>query len=169
MTTMLKFHGCMEYGDMMMARLETEENQIPLNVILENYEEYEDLPDGTECEILLIGDWMETTVYDSREDYFQDNNFMDATALIPSGTFPAYENGVAGEYSGQTPMILYSGTVLEAEYREQPDEKKPNYRLLVETLDLKFQLFTRYEGMIRDGSIVHGTAFMSGIIEDVEE
>lgn len=170
--TRLYFHEFSPYEDGFMAcvglPMETDPDQppelpteMPLNIFIDNYTEIPpNLPECI-CYIEIEGVGSGHKVFPSVEAYEADHDHtkMASRALIPVGTFPVDSNRDTWTPS---PHILFTGIVKQ--YRENPldDDGRPNYMLLIETLDMEFTLYTRYAGEIREGYVLQGGAWLFG-------
>ena len=156
--TKIHFYRFWAYEDGKLANAELEEGGVPINIFVDNVEEYPDLPE-CDAEIEIFGASQELEVFETEEAYFAQGTNMAPQSLIPTGTF-----GMTGESKAYTPepTILYSGIVRSVETREEAAENRPNYLLEVETYGMTFSLYARFDGEIRVGDIVSGSAWIYG-------
>ena len=151
------------YGDVkdgLLARLETEELEVPFNVLVEDGSDL-DLQEEDSCYAELYGtasDNME--VWPTEEALYANGCNMAVPSMIPVGTFPRTWE----EPFFQNPWILFVGTVLEVETAPEASSEQSNYCLLVETLEMTLHLSLHYDGPIKPGDILYGTARLSGRI-----
>ncbi len=144
--------------DGQMARLETAESGIPVNIFAEDGTDF-DLQDGECCKVELYGIGSQVDVYSTAEAMYAAGSKMTVPSMIPMGTFPPKD---AGEPFEESAHILFVGTVLEVDTDPEANENQPNYCLKVETLEMTLQLYLRHEGLIEVGSILHGVAWLFG-------
>ena len=164
MKTMFIFHSYVPYDDKndhgFLAAMETTDG-IPVNVFAEPGSS-NDLQDGDTCEVLVYGVCSDLTVYTSEEQYRAADTPLDVIAMIPAGTFsPDPENT---DFK-QSPWIIYSGKIIQAQKLEAEDERRPNYFIVVETLGMTIGAYTHFNDEIEPGYVVHGTAWLYGVIE----
>ncbi len=142
-----------------MARLETAEFGIPVNVFAEDGTDF-DLLDGEACKAELFGvGSRDTEIYPNEVAFEKSGSNMAVPSMIPAGTFPA--NDEAEDFE-ESPWIIYVGTVKEVDTDPEANENQPNYCLTVETLEMTLQLYLHYDGPIEPGYILHGTAWLFG-------
>lgn len=147
-----------ECEDGLMARLETAESGIPVNVFAEDGTDF-DLQDGECCKVELYGIGSQVDVYSTAEAMYATGSRMAVPSMIPMGTFPPKDSEEDFEESTH---IIFVGTVLEVDTDPEADENQPNYCLTVEALEMTLQLYLRYEGPIEVGNILHGVAWLFG-------
>ena len=147
-----------ECEDGLMARLETAESGIPVNVFAEDGTDF-DLQEGESCTVELYGVGSQVDVYPSEEALDADGCRMAVPSMIPMGTFPPKDSEEDFEESAH---IVFVGTVLEVDTDPEADENHPNYCMTVETLEMTINLYLRHEGPIEVGSILHGVAWLFG-------
>lgn len=163
LATRMTFLGFMDYEEGKIARMETIGDEIPLNIFIDNADDFDADAGKMPCEIRIYGDGQDITVFGSAEEYRKDSeNKMAVISMIPVGTFPAGDNG--NEFI-MSPYILFTGKVLyfECDTYAEPDE--PNYVATVETLDFVFSLYFRYNETLAVGNVVQGVAWLYGDIE----
>ena len=141
-----------------MARLETAESGIPINIFAEDGTDF-DLQDGECCKVELYGIGSQVDVYSTAEAMYATGSRMAVPSMIPMGTFPPKDTAEDFEESAH---ILFVGKVLAVNTDPEADENQPNYCLTVETLEMTLQLYLRHEGLIEVGSILHGVAWLFG-------
>ena len=141
-----------------MARLETAESGIPINIFAEDGTDF-DLQDGECCKVELYGIGSQVDVYSTEEALDESGCRMAVPSMIPMGTFPPKDTAEDFEESAH---ILFVGKVLEVDTDPEANENQPNYCLKVETLEMTLQLYLRHEGLIEVGSILHGVAWLFG-------
>ena len=147
----LIFRYYMDYRDSKIARMETESG-IPLNIFADDGSD-RTLSDGTECDLQVFGMGNGIRVFSSEEEYSAEETQFAPISMIPSGTFPS-ENGE------ESPHIIFSGKAANVEYDPNADQNQPNYCITIDTYDLSFCLFVKYEGQIEKGNIVSGEAWL---------
>ncbi len=167
---MSRFHFCyyQDFEDGVMARVETvgENGGIPVNIYIDNPGQYPDLEEGP-CLIDLYGAGNEFAVYPDEASYYAAmKDPFAASSMIPLGTFPhGSEDGDPAEDHD----ILFSGKVTAVEHLPVGEEPAPNICIGIETVGLEFDLYTVYDGPVDVGCIIHGTAWMYGVITPAEE
>ena len=166
-TTAFTYHGCTEYEDNRgsghMARVETSEEQIPVNIFMEPESDFS-LREGDPCETDVYGVSRDLKAYPTEEAYYNTSeNKLAAKALIPSGTFPF--DPEANDTFKQSPWIIFSGKVLYAEKNPEPDGKAPDYFLAVETFDMTLLVYAACKDEIEEDYIVSGTAWIFGVLK----
>ena len=146
-----------------MARVETtDELGLPLNIFIDNAADFTAVPAGP-CSIEVYGVGGEDVrLFPSEQAFRAAVTGMEPIAMIPIGTFPAEEGD---DLFVQSPHILFAGLVRGVEWNPAAREDEPNCALLVETLELLFQLHLRYEGEVEPGYFVHGVAWLFGDLE----
>ena len=161
------FNGFEDYEDGKMARLiTTGEYEIPINVFIDNANDYEDMGHGF-CTIDVSAMGSSIEIYKDEEDYRSAGTCMDIISMIPVGTFPLDDDDEDFE---ESPHILFSGKVIEAEANPDADEDEPDYCLCIETLGFEMNLFVKSDEEIENGNIVHGVAWLFGdIVEESEQ
>ena len=164
MKTAFTFHDFIQYDDRndhgFLAELETGDG-VPVNVFAEPDSCF-DLKEGDPCEVLVYGVCNNVSVFATEEEYGTSDIQMDVIAMIPAGTFPLDPDD---EDFKPSPWIIYSGRVIQVEKLEAKKENRPNYFIVVETLGMITGLYTHFDGEIKPGNIVHGTAWLYGNIE----
>ncbi len=157
----LHFYCFSDYEEGKMAHTETTgDYEIPMNVFIDNADEYPELMECI-CEIDLKGVSGDTQVFATEDAYRAADTSFDTIAMIPMGTFSPRPNDTDFKPS---PHIIFSGIVREVAMNSDAPENEPNYKLLIETLDFSFHLFLRHEGKIETGYIAHGVAWLFGDI-----
>ena len=154
------------YGDVkdgLLARLETEVHEVPFNVIVEDGSDLDLQEEDVCCAELYgtAGDDMK--VWPTEEALYANGCDMAVPSMIPVGTFPR----TWGEPFYQNPWILFVGNVLEVEAAPEAPSERSIYCLLVETLEMTLHLSFRYDGLIKPGDILYGTAWLRGRITRV--
>lgn len=152
------FHRWIESRDGRLARLSLESSGgVPVNIEIDNANEA-GITAGQTYRVEVYGFGSTPEVYASEADYYRSRHSMDADSLIPTGTFPSTSRLGKAESS----EILFSGRaqIVETELEAGPDE--PNCCIIVKVLDMVFLLYTRCDGNIAPGSIVHGNAYLYG-------
>ena len=157
----LKFDGYTDYEEGKLARVETMESEIPVNIHAEDDSDFE-MESGEICTVDIYAVGNQISVYPSEEAYGKSDNYMAAISMIPMGTFPANPED---KNFKQSAHILYTGKVLSVEkYSQQKDKNEPDYLLSIQTYEMEFQLYTYYDGLIENGYIIHGIAWLFGNI-----
>ena len=163
------FDRFIDYEDGKMAHVYTMEDDdisgIPLNIHIDNADQYPALKRCL-CEIDVYGIAVDIDVYVSSDEYEKAETHFAEKSLIPSGTFP-----LPGKEDLFVPSahIIFSGKVLAVHQNPDNDPDEPNYCLWIDTLGLCFALYLRHEGLIEEGSVVSGSAWLFGDITDVQE
>ncbi len=158
--TELTFKGFMAYEDGKIACVETTDEEIPVNIFIDNAEEFEDMQEDSPCAVEICGVGSGIKVYASEEDYFMgEGKRMAPVSMIPMGTFPA-----DGDWENfeQSPHILFSGRVLGVAWNPSAEPDDANCDIVVETFGFTFNLYLRYEGPVEPGNIVCGIAWLYG-------
>lgn len=156
------FQYFMDYEDGRMARVETTGDlEIPINIFIDNAADFIDAKAGP-CIIDVCGVGSNFKLFASEEEYSSSDPNMAVISLIPSGTFPADPKDESFE---QSPHIIYTGRVLDVEWNPKAGENEPNCRVYIETLEMTFSLYLRYEGRIEKGYVIHGVAWLFGDLE----
>ena len=148
-----------DHGKGKLARVETSETRIPLNIFAEKGSDF-DLAAGEVCEIQVCGVGSGFSFFDSEEAFKAKNGNFATMSMIPIGTFPSDENDANGEESCH---ILFSGMVLHSQF--DPDAPEPNARLFVQTLDMMIIVGTNLDKPVEPLSIVSGVAWIYGDVK----
>ncbi|MBQ6162930.1 MAG: hypothetical protein IJK23_00510 [Clostridia bacterium] len=157
-----RFYGFSDYEDGKIASLETVgEYEIPLNVFIDNASEFDDI-DECFCTVDLYGIGSEIEVFSSEEAYRAADKKLAVISMIPIGTFSAQPDDESFQPS---PHILFTGKVLYVERDPNAGADEPNYFASVETLELKINLYFRYDGPVEEGYIIYGVAWLYGDME----
>jgi len=157
----LKFCGYTDYEEGKLARVETIESGIPVNIHAEDDSDF-GMKSGEICIVDIYAVGSDISVYSSEEEYKNSGNRMAAVSMIPMGTFSVNPED---ENFKQSAQILYTGKAAAVEKSPQgDDENAPNYLLKIQTYEMEFQLYTHYDGIIKTGYIVHGIAWLFGDI-----
>ncbi len=153
----LDFKYFMDYDNGKIARFETtgDEEGVPVNVFIDNYTEKLDTSERS-CEVDIYGIALDTEVYATEEEYdaSQSEFRMASRSMIPSGTFSPEGEGA------QSPHIIYTGKVLDLETNPDPKEGEPDYLLHIDTYGFDFYLYLDCKEEIKEGYIVHGSAWI---------
>ncbi len=163
------FESFIDYEGGKMARVYTLEDDavsgVPLNIHIDNADLHPAL-EKCLCEIDVKGIAGDLDLYASSEEYEKAETFFAEKSLIPTGAFP-----LPGKEDSFTPSahVIFSGRVLTVWYNPGSDPDEPNYCLWVDTLGFCFALYLRYEGLIEEGYVVLGNAWLFGDITDVQE
>lgn len=133
------FRKFFEADDNMLGHFRMEKGyHIPLNICIDNMHEVEIQPDEVQS-ITIHSISREIEVYPTEEMYEKSVGAWAPISLIPIGTFPADDEDEEWEASAH---ILFSGKVLEVDYNSDAEPERPNYALLIETVDMMFILHT---------------------------
>ena len=160
MLNLFVFRNFTECEEREMARLETRNARIPVNVVAEKDTDF-DLHDGEECFVVLFGIGNIVDIYPSKEALYSDNYTMDIPSVIPVGTFPIEDTEEPFE---ESPHILFVGKVVRVDFDSEAEDNQPNYCLTVETLEMTILLYLLHDGPIEVGSILRGIAWLFGSI-----
>ena len=162
----LRFCGYMDYEEGKLARVETLESEIPVNIHAEDDSDTT-LYEGDDCvvNIYAVGNHFE--LYHTEAEYKAAGKRMAAMSMIPSGTFPANEND---EDFRQSANIIYTGKILDVWKEREATENinEPNYCLEVQTYELRFLLYVWYDGTIERGTLISGVAWLFGTVQKTE-
>lgn len=157
--SVFKFYGFSDYEDGKIAHLETSgEIEIPVNIFIDNADEIGDIGECS-CSIDVFAVGNGVVIYSSADDYYAADTKMDVISMIPVGTFPAKEDD---ENFEQSPHIFFTGKVTDVDYNENSNNDKPNYCITIETVELTFQLYLRYDSIIEVGNIAQGVVWLYG-------
>lgn len=154
------FCGFSDYEDGKIARLETKETGIPINVYAEEGTDFS-LTKGERCKVDIVAVGSNIKIYKNEEDYKKTGTPFAPISLIPTGTFPGsqcYKDFEENAY------VLFSGKILEAEMNPEPDEDGPNCCALVETLEMSIRVYFRTSEPDKFGGIISGNAWLFGDI-----
>ncbi len=153
----------MDYEDGKMGRFETtgDEGGVPVNIFIDNYS------DGLEsfkglCSMDICGLGYGIEFYKTEEGFEKAHSDfrMAVPSMIPMGTFSAWDGGTMEE----NPRILFTGRVLDVQRDPEASEEEPNVLIYIDTYGFEFFLYTRHDGEIEKGDIVHGIAWIYGDI-----
>ena len=158
--TEMTFCWYADHEDGRMARLATMENGIPVNIFAESGSDF-DLREDENCCIEIFGVGSADNYYADLEEYNKAGLSFAPVSMIPMGVFPAGGNDV--DFT-ESPHILFTGIVLDAEKDNEAEDDEPNYCVRVKTLDLELIFFCRFDGEISAGGIIHGVAWLYGDI-----
>ena len=165
--THLYFHYFKDCEDGKMAHFETTgEERIPINVFIDNYENFRDALEGP-CQMDIYGMGSDIEVFASEEEYYASKySAFSAVSMIPIGSFVPY--GENEEARIDSPHILFSGRVLDVDRNPEPKDGEPDYLVYVETLEFDFYLYCGYCGHIDNiepGNIIYGVAWLFGDLD----
>ena len=162
----LKFCGYMEYEEGQLARVETLESGIPVNIHAEDDSDFT-LHEGENCEVDICAVGSHFELYRTEAEYKAAGKRMAAMSMIPSGTFPANPDDAGFRQSAD---IIYTGKILNVmkAQEETAEENGPNYCLEIQTYELRFYLYVWYDGTIECGSLISGTAWLFGTLRKIE-
>lgn len=162
----LEFCYFMDYDDGKMARMQTTGRlEIPVNIYIDNYEEVQAYKEGYCCmDVCALGGNIE--VYVTEKEYLQNtDSYMDVMSMIPAGTFSPDPDKKDFK---ESPHILFTGKVMDVDWDSEPEPDLPNCCVLAETLELKINLYFKYDKPIEKGFVVHGVAWLFGDMEPCE-
>lgn len=161
--TKLTFHRFMDYDDGRekgkLARLSTVDNEIPVNIYAEPDSNFE-LSDGELCDLEIYGVGSEFDVYPDEDAFSEAGTNFAPVSMIPMGTFPLDDDDDLME----NPRIIFTGKVIYVENYPDADISRPNYCVVVETLEMNVILACRYDQQINTGNIIYGVAWLYGTI-----
>ena len=147
------------YGSGKLARAETQEEGIPLNIFMEPDSD-RDLEEGDPCEIEVYGYSHDTKAFPDEAVYYAAGGNFAPRSLIPCGMFPSDPDDE--RTFTQSPVIMFSGEVHYVEKDPFQRDDGPDYLLAVETYDLNMKLYAACDEEIEEGYIVSGTAWLCG-------
>ena len=150
------FRHYTDYEEGKLARVETLESEIPVNIHAEDNSDWK-LRDGNVCEAEVFAVGNDIAIYSSEMEYEKAGNRMATISMIPMGTFPADPED---KNFKQNAHVLYTGKVLDVEKNEEAKADEPNYLLAVQTYELQFNLYAHYDGLIEEGNLIHGVAWL---------
>ena len=130
---------------------------IPVNIEIDNADGA-GITAGRTCRVEVYGFGRAPEVYASEADYRRSGHRMYAESLIPTGTFPS--SGRPGE--AESAEILFSGRAQTVETGSEAGPDEPNCRMTVKVPGMVFLFYTRSDGNVAPGSIVHGSAYLYG-------
>ncbi len=157
----MQFCYFMDYEDGKMARMETAENEIPVNIFIDNAADYADAGEGP-CEIQICGVGSDIEIYATEEEFEAAHPRLADISMIPAGTFSVNSDD---ENFEESPHILFSGRVLDVERNPEAEADGPNCFILVETLEMEVSLYLRCDGPVEPGYIVYGVAWLFGDLQ----
>ncbi|MBR0417271.1 MAG: hypothetical protein IJI56_05630 [Firmicutes bacterium] len=166
--TKLELQYFMDYEDAKMGRFETtgDDGGVPLNILIDNYSE--EFPSEGECfiDIYSLGYHIEVFKTEEEFDAAHSDFRMAVPSMIPIGTFSSQEDG-----SGQDPRILFTGKIFDFEKDPEATGDDPNTLIHLDSYGFDFHLYTKYDGELEAGDIVHGVAWIYGdlIFQNKEE
>ncbi len=157
--TKLELQYYMDYEDGKMGRFETtgDDGGVPVNIFIDNYSD--DFPTEGECFIDIYSLGYNIEVYKTEEEFdAAHSDFrMAVRSMIPMGTFSS-----GTEDSEQNPRILFTGKVFGFDKDPEATGDDPNYLIHIDTYGFDFHLYTKYDGELEAGDIVHGVAWIYG-------
>jgi hypothetical protein len=150
-----------DYEDGKMARLETIESEIPLNLFAEPDSDFT-IKENELCIVNIYGIGSNVKVYNDEETYKSSGSKMASVSMIPIGTFPINPDD---EDFQESPHIMFTGKVTAVEFDSDAREDEPNYFVSVKTLEMDANIFLLYEGVIKVGEIISGIAWLYGDVK----
>ena len=164
--TQASFGFYLDCGERKLARIYTETETIPLNLMLEEGSDLT-LDTGDLCEADIWSNEYEDLWFSSPEEWGPGTAENPPRSLIPSGTFAAdfAEDPNWEEHFIQNETILFTGSVIEAERIEKPGADDPKWRLLIESFELSFWLYYYGDTPIEPGYVVDGVAWLRGTLK----
>lgn len=160
------FGGYMEYSEEeTLARIYLGDDEVPVNISLDEVSDM-DLENGVDCSVEIWSNDYDVSIYPSEEEYEKSDTKMATISMIPMGTFPANPEQ---EGFRQNAMVLFTGIVREVEQNPTPEEGTPLLRLRIETYSFTFDLFYFEDAPVEPGFIVHGRAWLYGILKGLRE
>ncbi len=161
-----KLCGFSDYEDGKMGRFETAGPiGIPVNIFIDNAADFTGKERGP-CSVDVCGVGRGIQVFESEETYLATDPKTDVPSLIPMGTFSPSNDGESFE---QSPDMSFTGRVLDVDWDREAEEDEPNCCMLIETLELTFRLYLRYDLPVEKGYVVHGAAWLFGDLEMTNE
>ena len=162
MTSMnlLRFYAYENCSDGQMAHMETVENQIPINIFIDNADEYPDLSKDFYY-VALSGIGHNITIYASEEECIASGSNWAPISMIPCGTFPAN-----GDYESfvPSPTMFFSGRVESVNWIQGEEEDEANCVVVIQTLDIRFTLYLHTDEPVDEGYYIQGQAWLFGNI-----
>ncbi len=148
-----------DYGDGKAAYVKTVgENKIPMLIYANNYDEIEDFEPQV-CLADVIGFGSNIKVYENEDALPNEGVRMAPLAVIPAGLFAP---GPDVKDFKPSPNIIFSGKVRRVETNPEAAEGAPDYCLTIEALEMEFDLYLSYDGIIKNGYFIQGNAFLLG-------
>ena len=166
--TKLDLQYIADYEDCKMGRFETtgDDGGVTVNILIDNYSE--GFPSEGECFMEICGLGYNIEVYKTEEEFdAAHSDFkMAVPSMIPIGTFSAVE-----EAAEEDPRILFTGKVFGFETDPEAEGNDPNHLIHIDTYGFDFHLYTKYDGNLEAGDILHGVAWLYGdlIFNDTKE
>ena len=159
----LIFKYFMDSEEGKMGRFESESAcDMPVNIVIDNADEVTVEPD-TEVDVEIFGISSKVSIYENEDEYNPPNTSMAPVSLIPMGTFDPVEDD--WDSFEQSADILFSGIVTAVDTDDEAEEDNPNYCVTIESFGIDFNLYLRYDGEIKVGNVIHGTAWLWGEIK----
>lgn len=152
-----------DYDNFKMARFDTGEYGIPVNVVIDNYADVE-IREEQDCRVDLYGEANDVTFFHSEEEFLAAETGYAPEAMIPCGTFPVDKDDDTFE---ESPDIIFVGTVRKVEHLK--DDEGANYALWIQTLGMDLTLYVQADIEIEEGNIAYGMAWLFGNIEEVKD
>ncbi len=157
--TDFKFCWFSDYEDSKIARLETTESEVPVNIYAEPDSDF-NLQEDDLCSVEILGVGSEIEFYEDEDDFQKANTQLASISMIPMGTFSLHDD----DNFQESPHIIFTGKILDVEMNPDADEDEPNCCALVETLEMLVNVYFRAESSITAGGILHGVAWLCGDI-----
>ncbi len=152
--TKLRYLWQKEYEDSRLFRMETCGSDIPVNIYAEPGSD-PDLKEGDICTADICGVCYDLEIYPDEDAYYASKTPFAAISMVPVGVFSS-----EGNADKESAHIIFSGKVFEAEKDPKAGEGEINYCLRTESLEMEINVFTCFDGEIKTGSIIHGTAWI---------
>lgn len=151
-----------DYDDGKIARLETMDYEIPVNIYADPGTDFT-LTEGDPCSVDIYGLGGDVQFFRDEEAYEASGAQMAPVSMIPAGTFPA---NPGDEDFQQKPIIIFSGEVLEVEKIPEHEQGEAKYCVTIQTLEMIVHVYLREdcENSIVTGGILSGTAWLYGDI-----
>jgi len=143
--------------------METCETDIPVNIYAEPGSDF-DMDEGDICTVDICGVCYDLEVFQDEDAYYATGTQFAAVSMIPLGVFSS--EGNADEESAH---IMFSGKVIETEKDPKAGPEEINYCLKAESLEMEINLFTCFDGEIKAGNVIHGTAWIFGEIHKLRD
>ncbi len=162
MESRFTFRAFIAHEEGRLARLETAGDlQVPMNVLCDAETDLS-LMDGDACLAEVFGAGSGIRLFQDEADYDASGTQFAMPSVIPAGVFPPDNNTDAFQ---QEPIILLVGSVENVVKNPAPAPDDPNYFLEVETLEMRLNLFVRYDGEIRKGNVISCEAWIFGNVK----
>ena len=162
METKLKLFWIQPNGASALATVETIGwYGIRVGITLDNPEDFTDGTSGI-CSCEIKGETDDFEVYATEEAFYNADLGCASRSLFPLGLITPDRTA---EDSAQCSLIEFAGEVIQVTRLRPDEDESPNYRVLVDTLDMVVDLGIRYDGAIQPGYYIHCATMLHGAIQ----